>query len=191
MILLIFSAIIYFLPGLWVNYTLNKHNDILTNMPFTAKEFGDELLKEEGLNDVKIETTKEGDHYDLLDKAVRVDPSRLDRKSLTSITVMCHEIGHAIQHKEKYPPLERRYKIAKVTNLLTKLSTGITYVGIPTIIATGALSLIRVCLIAVFASILISMIIHLMTLDVELDASFKRAMPILEKKNSTRISCCK
>lgn len=182
MFYLILSAIIYFIPGLWVNYTLNKHNDVLSNMPFSAKEFGEELLKEKGLEDVKIETTKDGDHYDLIDKAVRVEPSRIDRKSLTSITVMCHEIGHAIQHKEKYPPLERRYKIAKITNFLTKLSTGIGYIGIPAIIATGALPLIRVCLIVVFASILISMIIHLMTLDVELDASFKKAMPILEKK---------
>ena len=182
MIYIILTAIIYFIPGMWVNYTLNKHNDVLPNMPFSAKEFGEELLKEKGLDDVKIETTKEGDHYDLIDKAVRVETSRLDRKSLTSITVMCHEIGHAIQHKEKYPPLERRYKIAKVTNFLTKLSTGIAYIGIPTIVATGALPLIRVCLIVVFASIFISMIIHLMTLDVELDASFKRAMPILEKK---------
>lgn len=182
MIFLILSAIIYFIPGLWVNYTLNKHDDVLSNMPFTAKEFGEGLLKEKGLNDVKIETTKEGDHYDLIDKAVRVEPSRLDKKSLTSITVMCHEIGHAIQHKEKYPPLERRYKITKVTNLITRLSTVIAYIGIPAIIATGVFPLIRVCLIVVFASILISMIIHLMTLDVELDASFKRAMPILEKK---------
>ena len=182
MIYLILGAFVYFIPGLWVNYTLNKHNDVLPNMPFSAKEFGEELLKEKGLDDVKIETTKEGDHYSLTDKTVRVEPSRLDRKSLTSITVMCHEIGHAIQHKENYPPLERRNKLAKVTNLITKLSTVIAYIGIPVIISTGALPLIRVCLIIVFASILISMIIHLMTLDVELDASFKRAMPILEKK---------
>ena len=39
-----------------------------------------------------------------------------------------------------------------------------------------------VCLIIIFASILINMIAHLVTLEVELDASFKRAMPILEKK---------
>ena len=179
---IILSLVVYFLPGLWVNYTLNKHNDILPNMPFTAKEFGEELLKEKGLDDVKIETTKEGDHYDLIDKSVRVEPSRLDRKSLTSITVMCHEIGHAIQHKEKYPPLERRYKIAKWTEILTKLSSWIFFIGIPAIVATGALPLIRVCLIIVFSSVLISMIIHLITLDVELDASFKKAMPILETK---------
>ncbi len=49
MIYLILSAFVYFIPGLWVNYTLNKHNDVLPNMPFTAKEFGEQLLKEKGL----------------------------------------------------------------------------------------------------------------------------------------------
>ena len=85
MIYLILTAIIYFIPGMWVNYTLNKHNDVLPNMPFSAKEFGKELLKEKGLSDVKIETTKEGDHYDLNDKAVRVESSRLDRKTLIAL----------------------------------------------------------------------------------------------------------
>ena len=70
MIYLILTAIIYFIPGMWVNYTLNKHNDVLPNMPFSAKEFGEELLKEKGLDDVKIETTKEGDHYDFLARIV-------------------------------------------------------------------------------------------------------------------------
>ena len=46
----------------------------------------------------------------------------------------------------------------------------------PTILATGALPFIRICVIIIFASILVNMISHLITLDVELDASFKRAM---------------
>ena len=50
MIYFILGAIVYFVPNLWVNYTLNKHNDILPNMPFSAKEFGEELLKEKGLD---------------------------------------------------------------------------------------------------------------------------------------------
>ena len=51
MIYFILGAIFYFVPNLWVNYTLNKHNDILPNMPFSAKEFGEELLKEKGIVD--------------------------------------------------------------------------------------------------------------------------------------------
>ena len=49
MIFYLFGIFIYVVPGLWVNYTLNKHDDILPNMPFTAKEFGLNLLKEQDL----------------------------------------------------------------------------------------------------------------------------------------------
>ena len=182
MIFYLFGIFIYVVPGLWVNYTLNKHDDILPNMPFTAKEFGLNLLKEQDLENVKIEDTKIGDHYDPNSKTVRVKPDRLDKKSITSITVMCHEIGHAIQDKENYPPLIRRQKIISKTAWLNKISSLLLYAGIPAILATGALPFIRVCVLIIFASILITMISHLITLDVELDASFKRAMPILEKK---------
>ena len=182
MIFYILGFFIYAVPGLWVNYTLNKHDDVLPNMPFTAKEFGLNLLKEQNLDEVNIEDTKIGDHYDTSSKTVRVKPERLDKKSITSITVMCHEIGHAIQHKENYPPLIRRQKIISKTEWLNKLSSLLLYAGVPTILATGALPFIRICVIIIFASILINMISHLITLDVELDASFKRAMPILENK---------
>ena len=182
MILYILGFFIYAVPGLWVNYTLNKHDDVLPNMPFTAKEFGLNLLKEQNLDGVNIEDTKIGDHYDTSSKTVRVKPERLDKKSITSITVMCHEIGHAIQHKENYPPLIKRQKIISKTEWLNKLSSLLLYAGVPTILATGALPFIRICVIIIFASILINMISHLITLDVELDASFKRAMPILENK---------
>jgi len=182
MIFYILGFFIYAVPGLWVNYTLNKHDDVLPNMPFTAKEFGLNLLKEQNLDGVNIEDTKIGDHYDTSSKTVRVKPERLDKKSITSITVMCHEIGHAIQHKENYPPLIRRQKIISKTEWLNKLSSLLLYAGVPTILATGALPFIRICVIIIFASIIINMISHLITLDVELDASFKRAMPILENK---------
>ena len=182
MILYLIGILFYVVPGAWVNYTLNKHDNVLPNMPFTAKEFGLNLLKEKNLDEVKIEDTKIGDHYDTNSKTVRVKPDRLDKKSITSITVMCHEIGHAIQHKENYPPLIRRQVIISKTEWLNKLSSLLLYAGIPTILATGAIPFIRVCVIIIFASILINMIAHLVTLDVELDASFKRAMPILEKK---------
>ena len=182
MILYLLGILIYAVPGVWVNYTLNKHDDVLPNMPFTAKEFGLNLLKEQNLDEVNIEDTKIGDHYDTKSKTVRVKPDRLDKKSITSITVMCHEIGHAMQHKENFPPLIRRQIIISKTEWLNKLSSLLLYGGFPLIFATGALPFIRICVIIIFASILINMIAHLITLDVELDASFKRAMPILEKK---------
>ena len=182
MIFYLFGILIYAVPGLWVNYTLNKHDDVLPNMPFTAKEFGLNLLKEQNLDEVNIEDTKIGDHYDTNSKTVRVKPDRLDKKSITSITVMCHEIGHAIQHHEKYKPLEQRTSLVKNTAWISQLGSGLLLMGIPTIFATGSYSLIKVCLILVLLSLIIGVIIHLITLEVELDASFNRALPIIKTK---------
>ena len=41
------------------------------------------------------------DHYDLENQEVRVLEERLSKKSITAISIVAHEIGHAIQHKEK------------------------------------------------------------------------------------------
>ena len=124
----------------------------------------------------------EGDHYDPNEKKVRVKQERLDNKSITAISVVCHEIGHAIQHNENYKPLERRQILVKNTAWISKLGGGILYIGLPTLFATGSFPLIRVCLILVIFTIIINVLIHLVTLDVEIDASFNRALPILREK---------
>ena len=93
-----------------------KKNDvILENMPFNGLEFGNLILKERGLQNVLIEQTKIGDHYDLTEKKIKVLDERLEKKSITAISIVCHEIGHAIQHSENYKPLEQRNKIVKNT----------------------------------------------------------------------------
>ena len=55
-------------------------------------------------------------------------------------------------------------------------------IGIPTLLATGYYPLIKVCLLLALLSLLIGIIIHLITLEVELDASFNKALPILIEK---------
>ena len=151
-------------------------------MPFNSEEFGKLLLEENNLNEVIIEETSSVDHYDLNDKAVRVQEGRLQKKSLTSLTIICHEIGHAIQHKEDYPPLVRRTRIVEKTQWITRIGGVVLYSGLPLILATGSFGLIKVCLFLVITSVLLGVFIHLITLDVEIDASFNKAMPILEKK---------
>ena len=56
------------------------------------------------------------------------------------------------------------------------------YIGIPTILATQSFPLIRICVIIIFLATVISIFTHIITLNVELDASFNRALPILKKK---------
>ena len=175
--------LIYCFPTLWAKYTFSKYDEVLKNMPFTGLDFGNTILKEKGLNEVTIQGKKNiADHYNLDTKTVVVELERLERKSLTSITVICHEIGHAIQHKEQYKPLMQKHTTISVTKWISKLGSLVFYIGIPTIIATQSFPFIRICLLIAFISVLINIVIHLFTLNVEFDASFQRAMPILQNK---------
>ena len=179
---LIFLFILFVAPIIWYNYIFKKNDKVLINMPFTGFEFGRELLQEHNLNDVQIEGTKLGDHYDLINKKVMVLEDRLGRKSLTSITIICHEIAHAIQHKENYKPLKRRNIIIMNTSWITQLGSGILLIGFPIIFATGSYGFIKICLAVAAFSLLISALIHIITLDVEIDASFNKAYPIIKQK---------
>ena len=179
---LIFLFILFVAPIIWYNYIFKKNDKVLINMPFTGFEFGRELLQEHNLNDVQIEGTKLGDHYDLINKKVMVLEDRLEKKSLTSITIICHEIAHAIQHKENYKPLKRRNVIIRNTSWITQLGSGILLIGFPIIFATGSYGFIKICLAVAAFSLLISALIHIITLDVEIDASFNKAYPIIKQK---------
>ena len=179
---LIFLFILFVAPIIWYNYIFKKNDKVLINMPFTGFEFGRELLQEHNLNDVQIEGTKLGDHYDLINKKVMVLEDRLGKKSLTSITIICHEIAHAIQHKENYKPLKRRNVIIRNTSWITQLGSGILLIGFPIIFATGSYGFIKICLARAAFSLLISALIHIITLDVEIDASFNKAYPIIKQK---------
>ena len=182
MTILVIFFLISFIPVLWVNYIFKKNDTILPNMPFNAYEFGEEIIKELKLKNVIIEKTLIGDHYDLAEKKIKVHEDRFKRKSLTSISIICHEIGHAIQHAQNYSPLITRTKLVKNTQWINRISMTIIYIGFPLIFATGFLSLIKFCALIILLSTLIGVIIHMITLEVELDASFNRAFPIIKKK---------
>ena len=181
-IYLIIFLILSTAPVIWLNYVFHKNDQILINMPFTGLEFGKLILKDYGLTEVKIEKSLSVDHYDLLEKKVKVTQERLSKKSLTAISIVCHEIGHAIQHKEKYKALEQRTSLVKNTAWISQIGSSILLIGIPTILATGYYPLIKVCLLLALLSLLIGIIVHLITLEVELDASFNKALPILIEK---------
>ena len=182
MIIYLLILFLYLSPIIWFNFIFKKNDKILENMPFNGLEFGRLILKEKGLSDVTIESTMKGDHYDPNEKKVRVKQDRLDNKSITAISVVCHEIGHAIQHNENYKPLERRQILVKNTAWVSKLGGAILYIGLPMLFATGSFPVIRGVLILVLLTIIISVLIHLITLDVEIDASFNKALPILRNK---------
>ena len=93
MVYLLFFLAIFVLPRVWLNSSMKRNDVILENMPFTGLEFGELLLKENHLDNVSIVETDLGDHYDLENEEVRVSEDRLNKKSITAISIICHEIS--------------------------------------------------------------------------------------------------
>ena len=171
-----------FLPSIWVSYVLKKNNEILPDMPYTGKELGLKLLKENKLDNVLIEPIKQVDHYNPLEKKVRISEDKLNKKSITSIAVVAHEIGHAIQDKENYKPLLLRQKLIEKTIIFQRVGSFLLIIGLPSIFAiTKSPFITFLAAILIMGCLSTNVVIHLITLPVEFDASFKRALPILQK----------
>ena len=171
-----------FLPNIWVNYILKNNNKNLPDMPFTGKQLGIKILEEQKIYNVSIESIKQLDHYNPIKKKIHIGEDKLNKKSITSIAVVAHEIGHAIQDKENYKPLIMRQKLIEKTMIFQRLGSFLLIIGLPSIFAFTKSPLITfIAAIIIMGCLSTNVLIHLITLPVEFDASFKRALPILEK----------
>ena len=171
-----------FIPSLWVNYILKKYNKILPDMPFTGRELGNKILEEQKLNNVSINPIKQLDHYNPRDKKIHISDDKLNKKSITSIAVVAHEIGHAIQDKENYKPLKLRQSLIERTMVFQRIGSFLLIIGLPSIFAfTKSPFITFVAALVIMGCLTTNVLIHLITLPVEFDASFKRALPILTK----------
>ena len=178
----IFPLLALFLPSLWVNYILRKYNKTLNDMPFTGKEFGNRILKEKNLTSVSINSIKQLDHYNPIEKKIHISQDKLNKKSITSIAVVTHEIGHAIKDNENYKPLKLRQTLIEKTMIFQKIGSFLLIIGLPSIFAfTKSPFITFIAALIIMACLSTNVLIHLITLPVEFDASFKRALPILKK----------
>ena len=180
-ILFIIAATCVFLPGLWVKHVMRKYS----NPPDryreqgSGAEFARHLLDRFKLGHVKVEETPAGDHYDPTDKVVRLTPDNFNGHSLTAITIAAHEVGHAIQHERGEPLFLIRQRLAKAAVVGERIA-GVLLVAAPAVFLltrvpqASALTL----LIGVF-SMALGTLVHLVTLPVEFDASYGKALPIL------------
>jgi len=167
------------LPQLWVRAVMARHSGERSDFPGSGGQFARHLLDEMKLHEVRVEETKAGDHYDPQDKTVRLSPGNFSGRSLTAVTVAAHEVGHAMQDATRYPPLVARTRLAKTGAVVER-------VGVFVMIAAPIMAVIvkhpAGMLFQIGAGLLLigfTVLVHLTTLPVEFDASFKRALPVL------------
>ena len=168
-------------PGIWVQRVLTKYSQPEDRYAGSGASLARHLLDKYGLQSVGVEISETGDHYDPVDKVVRLTKDKHDGRSLTAITVAAHEVGHAIQDHTSYAPLKWRTRLVRAMSGIEKIGAGILvlspFLGMLTRIpALGVLGFL-----AGMLTLGTSAVVHVVTLPTEFDASFNRALPMLEK----------
>jgi len=181
-ILLLFIVAIIFLPQWWAKNTFAKYSKPLDHIQGTGGELALHLLERFEMDEVNVEETHEGnDHYDPESKTVRLSPKNYHDNSLTAVAVATHEVGHAIQHHNKEAKLELRSRLIKVSMKLEKVGSVIMMIMPIAVLVTRSPAAGFIFFGTGFLTIAGATVIHLVTLPVEWDASFGKALPILKE----------
>ncbi|MDP1557759.1 MAG: zinc metallopeptidase [Nitrosomonas sp.] len=183
LILMIFVAAIIFGPSYWIKHILEKYSYPEDRYPGTGGELARILLDWADLQQVKVEITEAGDHYDPIEKAVRLTPDKFNGKSLTAITVAAHEVGHAIQDRDGYLPLRLRTRLVQLAAPIEKAGAAILMIAPLIMVVTRVPMTGALFLAGGLMTLGTAILVHLVTLPMEMHASFARALPMLEQGN--------
>jgi len=167
-------------PSFWIKHVLKKHGVERADLPGTGAELARHLLDEAKLTDVKVEVTDIGDHYDPEDRTVRLLPQHHDGRSVAAIAVAAHEVSHAIQHARGEPAFARRVALVRKLIWVERTATVILLLAPALAILMKSPLIIAFNLLATIMLLGIHVVVHAVTLPVEFDASFGKALPVLE-----------
>lgn len=180
--ILIVAALI-FGPRFWVQRAIAKHGADRPDLPGTGGELAEHLISEFKIGSAGVEVTDKGDHYDPQDHMVRLLQNHHDGKSIAAVAIAAHEVGHAIQHHEGNRMLTLRQTLVKFAGVTDKFAAVFFFLApVLGILVRSPGAFLGVALIGI-GFIAVRLIVHLVTLPVEWDASFNKALPILESGN--------
>ncbi len=173
MMLLLPALILAFWAQSRVKSTFAQYSHVGSRRSVSGSDVARALLMQFGLSDVPVRQIPGNltDHYDPRDKSLSLSDSVYGSTSIAAIGVAAHEVGHAIQHRDGYMPLQFRNAIVPVVNIGSMAAFPLFFIGLlfrgQTLMNVGILLFLGV------------LIFHLVTLPVELDAS-SRALRVLE-----------
>jgi Zn-dependent membrane protease YugP len=134
------------------------------------------LLRSAGLDDVRVEEVpgRLSDHYDPGKNVLRLSRGVAQSRSVASLGIVAHEVGHAVQDATQYAPLRVRSGLVPVVQIGSWLGPLIFFAGFFLSALTGSTTIAWLGLF-LFAG---TVVFALVTLPVEFNAS-KRALQIL------------
>jgi uncharacterized protein len=170
-------------PQLWITAVIKRHGRERSDYPGTGGEFARHILDEMKLHGVKVERTDLGDHYDPETKCVRLSEAHMNGRSLSAVVIAAHEVGHAMQDATNYRPLKARVAMAKQ---LKWIDAAFPFL----MLSTMLLMVLGRSPVFFFLGVglgltlrLVGVVFNMLSLPSEFDASFNRAMPVLQAGN--------
>lgn len=171
-----------FAPQWWVRRTMEKHQEERADFPGTGADLARHLLDEAGLEAVKVEATGPNqDHYDPTDRTVRLSPVHHGGRSISAVAVAAHEVSHAVQHARGEQLFTWRGRLIGLMGFVDTAAM-VLFLLVPVLGAISRHPAVIIVNIAVVVVLLgLRVVVHLVTLPVEIDASFGKALPVLER----------
>lgn len=176
---MLIPIILAFGLSLWAQFrvsgTFKKWAKVPNMYGLTGQQAARRMLDSNGLYDVPIEPVQGTltDHYDPIKRVVRLSEPVYYESSISAVSVACHEVGHAIQHKESYPMLVLRHRMFPIVNFASGVAPFLLLAGF----LFGAFNLIGLGIIFFSAAVLF----QLVTLPVEFNASSRARKVMLQQ----------
>ncbi len=176
-LILTMPALLLALYAQWkVRSAYTKYSQVPNERGISGYQAAQELLNANGLYGIDIEGVPGdlSDHYDPRGKVLRLSPGVANGRSIASLAIVAHEVGHAVQDKQGYAMLRFRSSMVPAANLGSTLGIWLAFGGI--IFGWSGLAWLGV---ALFSA---AVVFTLVTLPVELNAS-SRALEMLKRTN--------
>ncbi len=184
LILIIILIGLLYAPQFWARYIFKRYAKERDNIPGSGGELARHLLDRFEMKHIKVERGNAGeDHYDPANKRVCLSPDNFDQHSLTAIAVAAHEVGHAIQDQKNESLLAMRGRMLEIARRFQTLGSAAMLLMPVVALLSRSPVIGGLFLLLGLASMLVTTLVHLITLPVELDASFGKALPILRQGN--------
>lgn len=118
-LVLIIAMGLSFYSQMKISTTFGKYSKVRSMSGKTGSQVAKEILARNAIYDVRVEPVRGQltDHYDPMNKVLRLSESVHDSSSIAAVAVAAHECGHAIQHNVGYVPLNLRSAIAPVASI--------------------------------------------------------------------------
>ncbi|HPK05100.1 MAG TPA: zinc metallopeptidase [Bacteroidales bacterium] len=166
-IIFIVFTILSWIVGQQLKSKFSKFSKIPINYGLSGKEVAERMLRENGINDVKVLSVpgQLTDHYNPVNKTVNLSPEVYGSRSVAAAAVAAHECGHAVQHNHAYAFLQMRSKLVPVVSFASKWMQWVLLAGILMVQTVPAILLAGIVLFAM------TTLFSFITLPVEIDAS--------------------